>query len=166
MDFRLEQRIGAPLPHVEAAQTDPAFIAELASLPKIGNAELLGQHREGDVVEQEVRYVFTGELSSAVRAVVDPKKITWILESRFDGAAHHSHWRILPDHYPDRLSASGTTRLLADGDAVTRRVTQGVVKVHMALVGGRVERAIVTGLKEHAEAEAAAMERYLTRSDG
>ena len=165
MDFRIEQRIGAPLAAVEAAQLDPEFVACLSSLPKIGAAELLSQEADGDVVDQEIHYVFTGDLSAAVRAVVDPKKISWILESRFDLAQHRADWRIIPDHYRERLSGSGETRLVEDGDA-TRRMTAGTVKVHMALVGGRVERAIVSGLKEHLEAESAALERFLDERPG
>jgi len=165
VEFKIEQRIAGPLAAVEAAQLDPEFIAQLANLPRIGHAELLDQQRDGTVVEQEIRYHFTGELSAAVRAVVDPRKISWILESQFDLAEHRSTWRILPDHYRERLTAHGTTRLVADGDT-TLRVNEGEVVVHMALVGGRVERAIVSGLREHADAEAAALDRFLGERDG
>ena len=165
MDFRIEQRFAAPVDAVEAALLDPAFIDRLANLPKIGNAELISQEADGDVVDQEVRYVFTGNLSAAVRAVVDPNKISWILESRFDRTDHHSTWRIIPDHYRERLTSEGTTRLVADGDE-TRRLTEGFLKVHMALVGGRVERAIVSGLKEHADAECGELVRYLSERSG
>jgi len=164
VDFHVEQRFAAPVEAVEAALLNPEFVGRLSDLPKIGRAELISQE-EGDdgTVDQEVRYVFTGNLSAAVRAVVDPNKISWILESQFDRTAHRSSWRILPDHYGDRLSSHGETALIADGDG-TRRVMDGVVKVHMALVGGRVERAIVSGLKEHAAAEAQVLEQFLTTS--
>jgi hypothetical protein len=165
VDFRIEQRISAPVADVEAALLDPDFIARLDRLPKIGQAKLLAQEKDGDSVEQEVHYVFTGELSAAVRAVIDPRKISWILESRFDLKQHHSTWRILPDHYGERLSGAGSSRLVAEGDA-TRRLTEGEVNVHMALVGGRVERAIVSGLKEHAEAEVVELERFLSERGG
>ena len=165
MDFRVDQKIAASVDDVEAAQLDPAFVARLAELPKIGQAELLSQEGDDEVVDQELRYVFQGELSAAVRAVVDPRKLSWILESRFDRVNHRSTWRILPDHYGERLTAHGTTDLVADGLS-TRRVTNGVVKVHMALVGSRVERAIVSGLKEHADAEAAALNAFLRERNG
>jgi hypothetical protein len=165
VDFSVEQRIAAPLADVEEALINPAFIEQLNGLPKIGSAELVAQERSGDVVEQEIRYVFRGELSSAVRAVVDPRKLSWVLESQIDLSTHSSTWRILPDHYHDRLTSSGTARLVGEGET-TRRLMQGSVKVHMALVGGRVERAIVSGLKEHAEAENAQLNRFLSPSGG
>jgi hypothetical protein len=165
VDFRIEQRLAAPLPAVERAQLDPAFVAGLAALPRIGKAELIDQQEDGDVVDQEIHYAFAGELSGAVRAVVDPDKLSWILESRFDLKTHRADWRILPDHYAGKLSANGVTQLVEDGDA-TRRITDGVVKVHMPLVGGRVERAIVSGLKDHLDTEAAALARFLQERGG
>jgi hypothetical protein len=165
VEFRIEQRFAAPLAAVEAAQLDAAFIARLTNLPKIGHAELVDQNQDGTIVDQEIRYVFVGDLSAAVRAVVDPRKLSWILESQYDLETHRSTWRILPDHYGERLTAHGTTQLTPDGDS-TRRVNEGVVVVHMALVGGRVERAIVSGLKEHAEAEAGELGRFLSERGG
>ena len=163
MDVRIEQRFNAPLDRVEAALVDPAFVARLSRLPKIGHAELVSQERDGDNVEQEIRYVFSGQLSSAVRAVVDPGKLSWILESCFHLDTHTSTWRILPDHYGDRLSASGTCELTESG-GTNRRLMTGTLKVHMPLVGGRVERAIVSGLREHAEAETTELQRFLQDS--
>lgn len=165
MEFRIEQRFAAPIAAVEAALLDPGFIARLSNLPKVRQADLLSQEEDGEHVEQEVRYHFTGELSAAVRAVVDPRRISWILESQVDRAAHRSTWRILPDNYGERLTAHGTTELIATGDTTTR-TTLGTVKVHMALVGGRVERAIVSGLKEHAEAETKELQAYLAERTG
>ena len=165
MDFQIEQRFAAPIADVEAALLDPAFVGRLSNLPKIGSAELVSQEEDGDVVDQEIRYHFTGELSAAVRAVVDARRLSWILESRIDRTTHRSTWRILPDHYGERLTASGVTELVATGESTSRR-TSGTVKVHMPLVGGRVERAIVSGLKEHARDEAVELQGFLTQPDG
>lgn len=160
MNFRIVQAFRAPPPAVEAAYFDPAFIASLSGLPKIGQAELLDQRVEGDVVHQRVRYVFVGALSSAVRAVVDPKKLSWVQDATHDRLRHETTWQIVPDHYPDRLSCRGVSTFSAQADG-TRRDTDADMKVHVALVGGRVERAIVSGLQEHAAAEAEALERFL-----
>ncbi len=162
MNFRIEQRLAAPVDAVEGALVDANFIAATAELPKVGGAELLDQERDGDRVRQRIRYRFTGELSSAVTAVVDRDRLTWIDESDYDLTAHGSEHRIVPDHYGNRLQASYSVRLEPDGDG-TRRVAEGTVKVRMPLVGGRVEKAIVSGLEEHAEAEAALLDRWVAR---
>jgi hypothetical protein len=61
-----------------------------------------------------------------------------------------------PDNYADRFSCRGRMRLdPADDDAgATVRRTQGELKVRALLVAGQVERAILSGLREHLEAEA------------
>lgn len=161
MNFRIEQKVAAPIDAVEEALVDADFIAATAELPKVGGAELLDQQRDGDRVKQRIRYRFTGELSSAVTAVVDRDRLTWVDEAEYDLAAHSSEHEIVPDHYGSRLQASYSNRLEPDGDGRTRRVAEGTVKVRMPLVGGRVERAIVSGLEEHAAAEAALLERWV-----
>jgi hypothetical protein len=161
--FRIEQQLAVSPAAVAEALVDADFIAASADLPKIGGAELLDQERDRTRVRQRIRYRFTGELSSAVTAVVDRDRLTWVDESEHDLVAHRSEHRIVPDHYGNRLQASYSTRLDADGDGVTRRIAEGAVKVRMPLVGGRVERAIVSGLQEHARAEAALLERWVAR---
>jgi len=153
MNFRIEQRIPAPLKAVEGALLDRDFIAATATLPKLGEPELLEQQRDGERVRQRVRYRFTAQLSSAVTRVIDPAKLTWIDDARFDLTSHTARHRILPDNYADRLHASYDVTLEPLGDS-TRRVATGELKVRVPLVGGRVERAIVSGLEEHAAAEA------------
>lgn len=113
-----------------------------------------------------VHYRFTGDVSSAVRRVVDPGRLTWTEESTLDTTTHRSTWRIVPDHYRSLLSATGTYQLEAQGDTATVRVAEGVVKVGVPLVGGKVEGAIVSGLREHAEAEEGVMADWLAGTFG
>jgi hypothetical protein len=153
MDFRIDQRIAAALADVEAALLDADFIAATAELPQLGAPEVLDQQRNGDTADQRVRYHFVGQLSSAVTRVIDPKRLSWVDETHFDLSAHTSRHLIKPDHYADRLEASYDVTLEAQGDS-TRRIATGELKVHVPLVGGRVERAIVGGITEHADAEA------------
>jgi hypothetical protein len=165
VNFRIEQRVAASPTAIEEALVDADFIATTAELPKVSGAELLDQQRDGRRVRQWIRYRFTGELSSAVTAVVDRDRLTWVDEADYDLAVHRSEHRIVPDHYGNRLQASYSSRLEDDGEAdgATRRIAEGTVKVRMPLVGGRVERAIISGLEEHADAEAAHLVRWLSR---
>jgi DNA-binding transcriptional regulator YbjK len=160
--FRIEQRIPAPLADVEAALLDRDFVAATADLPKLGAPELLEQRRDGDRAHQRIRYRFTAQLSSAVTRVVDPDKLTWVDDATFDLTSHTSRHRILPDNYADRLQASYDVALEPLGDS-TRRVASGELTVHVPLVGGRVERAIVDGLEEHATAEAELLGRWIAQ---
>jgi len=158
--FRIEQRIAAPLGAVEAALLNRDFVAATADLPKLGAPELLELERDGDRAHERIRYRFTAELSGAVTRVVDPKKLTWVDDARYDLTAHTSRHRILPDNYADRLQATYDVVLESLGDS-TRRVATGELTVRVPLVGGRVERAIVSGLEEHAAAEAELLGRWI-----
>jgi hypothetical protein len=162
--FFIEQRFAASVQQVEDADCSPELLATLATLPKVGGAELLDQRTDGDRVVQRVRYRFTGDLSSAVTAVVDPAKLSWVEESELDRTTHVTTWHIVPDHYASRLTCAGTFRLASQAGGTLRR-TDAEIKVHFPLVGGRVEKAIVSGLEEHAAAEQLAVAAFLTQFD-
>ena len=163
MEFEIAQRIDAPRDRVEAAFVDPAFLSALAGLPKIGRPEVLDRATDGEGgrVRQRVRHRFSGHLSGAVRRVVDPDRLTWVEETVFDPARHRSDVRIVPDHYGGLLASHLTITYEEAGPAATIRRARGEMKVHMPLVGGKVEAAIVSGMREHAEAEADALTRWL-----
>jgi hypothetical protein len=161
MRFYIEQHFSGSLEAVEAAFCSPELLARMSELPKVGGAELVSQRVDGDKVFQKIRYRFTGELSSAVTAVVDPANLTWVEDSVVDRSTHVTTWKIIPDHYATRLSCAGTFTLTSKGDARTVRVTDAELKVHFPLVGGRVERAIVSGLEEHAVGEEGVVAAFL-----
>ena len=163
MRFRLEQRFSSPLPAVEAAFVDPALLAELATLPQLGRPELVGLVDDGDTVRRQVRYAFTGQLSPAVTAVVDPRRLTWVEHSELDRRTHRSDFHIAPDHYADRLRCTGSVSYQADGGG-TRRVIEGNLSVRFPLVAAKAERAIIAGLRDHAVAEARVVQGWLDRS--
>lgn len=165
MDFRVEQRFGAPLAVVEAALLDPRFVERLGTLPRLGRPELLRQEQDGRLVHREVRHAFVGELSPAVTAVIERAKLTWVDVATHDLDTHRSEHRVVPDHYGTRLTCRYTT-VLAPSAQGTERTTEGELHVHMPLVGGRVERAVVSGLVEHAEGEAAALRAWLAEGAG
>ena len=165
MRFKVEQRFQAPVDDVEAAFLDPDLLARLDGLPSLGRPELLDQSELGDTVRQRVRYRFTGRLSPAVTAVVDPARLTWVQESVLDRRTHRADIEIVPDHYPDRLRCSGTISLRDLNGGGCLRVTAGELVVRFPVVGARVEWAIVSGLQQHAAAEVAIVEPWLAERD-
>jgi hypothetical protein len=160
MRFTLEQRFTAPPDAVAAAFADAGLYAELGELPKLGAPEVLDRSVDGDVVTMAIRYHFAGELSSAARRVLDPAKLTWVEHSTHDLARRRVRYRLDPDHYADRLSSSGEYQFAPDGTG-TRRTAEGEVRVRAVVVGPLVERAIVSGLREHLDDEVAVVERYI-----
>ena len=162
MRFTIDQTFAGSLDEVEAAFVDPRFLERLSTLPKLGRPTLVHRVENGDLVHQWVKYAFTGEVSSAVKRVVDPARLTWVEESTLDRRTHRTTWRIVPDHYRNLLRSEGTFQL-AEGrtPGSTTRRAEGELKVTVPLVGGKVEKAIVDGLREHAAAEEHVLDEWL-----
>jgi hypothetical protein len=159
--FRLEQQFAAPLAAVEQAYIDPDVLERLEAPSVFGQMQLLGQQAAGeDVIIRRVRFHFQGHLSAAVTAVVDPAKLSWVEETVYDRRAHAGEITVHPDHYADRLSCAATVALW-EMAGTTRREREGELSVHVPFVAGRVERAIVSGLEEHAALEARIVQQWL-----
>ena len=119
--------------------------------------EVVRHEATGDRILLEVRFAFTGSVSPAVRAVVDPGKMSWITRTEILLAERRSSWVVLPDHYPDRLSASGTYRF-EEGDGGPARLcveVEGELKVRVPIVGRSVEKVIVGDLRAYIADEVA-----------
>lgn len=166
MHFHLEQPLPASADAAVDVLVDPGFLAGLAELPRLGRPEVLEQRITGDTVHQRVRYRFTGSLSPKVTRVIDPDKLVWVDETTYDRASASATFRILPDHYGDRLRAGGTYRFVPRGPDACTRVVDGSLEVRFPIVGRAVERAIVSGLHEHMGEEAALVARWLEERRG
>lgn len=170
MRFEIVQRFASDADAVAAAYADDNLYPTLVGLPSLVDIEVLDRKASAGKVRMRIRFAFTGHLPSAVTAVVDPSRLTWVQESNHDLATGAATFRLLPDHYPDRLTASGTFRVApqptttskakAKAKGSTRTVT-GELKVHVLLVGGKAEGGIVNGLREYLAAEAPAVDHYL-----
>jgi hypothetical protein len=163
MRFQVDQALPGSVAEVLAAFTDPGFLTSVGDLGKVGEPEVLDQQRDGDIVQQRVRYRFTGDLSPAVTSVVDRDKFVFVDEHRYDLATATATFAIIPEHYGDRLTCRGTERFHPLSDGANRRV-EAELKVRWPVVGGLVERAIVSGLKEHLAEEADLLRAWLTRA--
>jgi hypothetical protein len=164
--FRIEQHFDGPLLTVEEELLAPDHLQRLAGLPKLGSPELLDERTEPGVVHRRVRYRFTGDVNAAVRRVVDPARLTWVEVSANDRRTHCTTWHIVPDHYRSMIRGSGTFQLEADGATGTRRVTDAEIRVSVPFVAGKVERAIVSGLTDHAAGEETVLNTWLAARQG
>ena len=161
MRFQIEQVITGPVDAVARLYTDVRFYERLGELPKLGRPEVLDRQEDGTEVRLAVRFRFTGNLSPAVTAVVDPARLTWVEESVHDLDHHTVRFVMKPDNYADRLRSEGSARFEPAGDGATRRITEGDLSVRVLLVGRSVENAIVSGLREHMAGEIDVVEGLL-----
>lgn len=160
MRFTVDQRFSAAPDVVARAYTDPELYLAFGDLEKMSRPDVLTHEAEGDVVTMQIRYRFTGHLSSAARAVIDPARLTWVEQSTHDLAKRTTTFTMVPDHYRDRFRCSGSYRFDPDGDGTVRHCA-AEIKVQALLVAGAVEGAIVSGLREHLDEEVAVVEAFL-----
>lgn len=153
MRFEVTQHYASPVDAVLALYTEPDFVTSLGELPRIGRPEVLEHRPEPGRLTTRIRFRFTADLPSAATAVIDRDRLTWIEETVYDLGARRAAVRLLPDHYPDRLTASAAVAFTDDGRGGSVRQVRGELKVRMPLVAGKVERAIVDGLEEYLDAE-------------
>ena len=167
MRFAVDQRFEAAADAVAEAYADPSLYAQLPETEKLGRPEVVHHELDGDRVVLEVRYRFRGELSAAVRAVLDPSRLTWVERTVHDLRARRTSFELRPDHYPDRLSARGQLQVEPDPDGGgSRRRGEGELRVRAPLVAGSVERALVGDLRQHLAAEAPAVDAFVAGRAG
>jgi hypothetical protein len=144
--------VAVPPAGAVAAYASPSFYESRHDIAVLGAAE-----RDGAL---EVHYRFEGHVSGAVRAVVDPDKLSWL--TRLSVQAHELRciWDIVPDHYPDRLSSNGRYTFEAQ-EGGTLVAIDGELRVRVPLVGRSVERVIVSGLRTYIEAEVASIPEFV-----
>jgi hypothetical protein len=174
--FSIGQNVAVTPDAAVAAYGNPAFYENRPPSGDISLVEVVSHEDAGDQARIEVRYKFTGSVSSAVRAVIDPAKISWITRTDIDKTQRRSSFVVLPDYYPDRLDCNGTFTFAeaalpaaapeapaagdstpADSAAATAITIAGDLKVHAFLVGRTMEQLIVTGLRKYLEAEVATL---------
>jgi len=153
MNFSVEQPLEVPRAVAEKAMIDPAFYAAMGGTGPIGTPEVLSRSEEPDGVKMKVRYRFTGNLSRAARAILDPKKLTWVIESQMHLDEHCADFEMHPDYYANRLHCAGRYRF-EDRGASSVEVLEGDLTVHVPLVAGAVERAILMGLRQNLSEQA------------
>ncbi len=161
MRFDVRQRYAAPAADVLAHYASVEMYESLPEFGRISRPEILDRIDGGDRVTVRLRYRFTADLPAAALAVIDPDRLTWIDETTYDFGALTSSTKLLPDHYPRKLEASAASQFRDDSDGCIREVS-GSLRVHVLLVGGQVEKAIVSGLTEHLAEEQTLVARLLT----
>ena len=167
MRFELTQRYTSTAAEVDRAYARPELYPTLVGLPKLGRIQVLAHDatEDGPARRLRVQFHFTGDLPAAVTAVVDPDRLSWVQETEHDHSGGRAQFRLVPDHYPDRLRCSGRF-VVADTASGSTRIVTGELKVQALLVAGRVEQAIVSGLQEYLMAEAPVVDRWISERSG
>jgi hypothetical protein len=163
VQFEIVQPIASGKEAVVGAVVDPRLYDSIGPTKGLTPPTVLDRREDGDFVRLRIRYGFDGNLSRAARAVLDPEKMTWVVELKVDPEKFRAKFRMLPDHYPDRIECRGSYRFDGD-DKRTEQIMKGDLVVHAPLVAAVVERSIVSGFRDHIAEEAVAIENFLGAS--
>jgi hypothetical protein len=155
MNFSIGQSVAVSPEAAVAAYGTPAFYENRPAAGDISLVEVVDHEDAAERARIEVRYKFTGSVSSAVRAVIDPAKMSWVTRTDIDKAQRATTFTVLPDHYPDRLECRGTFHFTegSSGPESCVVTVAGDLKVHVFLVSRTVEQLIVSGLRTYLAAE-------------
>ena len=158
--FDFEQRWTASLDDVVETYLDSGFWSGLTGLSATSSPDVLSIDRTGDRAVVRLHYVLSVDLPKEASRFIDPDDVAWIEETTWDLSKRSSKVAFLPDQAAKLLRASATADLTAaGGDAV--RVVNGEVKVHIPLLGSKVEKVIVEGVHDHLAEEADAVAAHL-----
>lgn len=156
MKFATQQAVAVSPARAMDAYSTPAFYEGRTKRDNIEVIEVVRHEETGSRVLMEVRFAFRGPISPAVQRIIDRNKMTWITRNVILPDESRADWVVLPDHYPDRLSASGvyTFEPGADGPETSSVVgIEGDLKVHVPILGRSVEKVIVSGMRKYFAAE-------------
>ncbi len=163
MRFVIDQRFAATAGAVGGALSSVDYLTEaMGELPDISRPEVRAHRVDGDAVGLKLEYRFAGSLPSVVTRVIDTAKLSWIEDTRIDTTKWTATFTMTPTHYAHFFSCRGSWTLV-ESNGVTLRSIDGVLKVNspVPFVGGQVEKAIVSGLRERLAKEPALLESWL-----
>jgi Protein of unknown function (DUF2505) len=164
--FRIEQRFTVPASEVVRALTSEVYLTDgISQLSDIGEPSVIRLDADGPTVSMRLEYCFGGNLPSIVTKFVDGKKLSWFEDSEVDTKENRSTFTITPTHYTSYFRCVGTWQVTETKSGAVR-VMEGDMKVTAPIpfVGGQVERAIISGLKERLADEPVIMERWLAEN--
>ena len=158
--FDVEQELPGSPADVLAAMADASWYDAVRATPTDWAPTLEEVEVLGTTTIATVRYRFRGDLNRAARAVLDPDRLVHLdrVTIRHDDGTFD--WDVTPEHLADKLSVTAAGRVTQSGEG-SRRTLAGEVKIRYPLVGGQVERAVVSGLLAHAEHERGAFPGWL-----
>jgi Protein of unknown function (DUF2505) len=151
--FATTQAVAVPPGTAMAAYGTAAFYEGREVRDHIEVLEVVQHDDTGSRLLMEVRFAFRGPISPAVQRFIDHNKMTWITRNEIRPDEARADWQVLPDHYPDRLKASGVYTFEQGADGTSVVGIEGELKVHVPVLGRSVEKVIVSGLRKYFEAE-------------
>jgi hypothetical protein len=146
----------APIDAVERARLDPAFWRQL-QLSNMAPPEVVSADDNRIVVHM----VFAGTLDAIGRRIVGKQQIAWDQTITIDRGGHTGSLT-LSSKVRVKVSADCRFRFEALDGNRCRETLSGEIKVHVPLVGGKVESVLGPGIRKSLDEQAASVRTWLT----
>jgi hypothetical protein len=159
MKIDVSQSIGVPRDRIAEAFVDPAWYASMETRPSVSPPEPLSLSSRDGVVRTSVRWRYAGTLPAVAARLLDPTKMTWVIEMRLSLDSWEGTLHVVPDHYEGLLTFEGDVAFETAATGTLERVA-GELTVKIPVFVDAVEQAIATGFAAHLGVEAQALERY------
>jgi len=104
---------------------------------------LLERSFEGDVEIQRIRNEPNRELPGVIAKAIGAKKLCFVQENRLDRSTGRMEWTVRLEVLSDLVTVEGVTYCVEDSGG-TKRVIDGEIKVAVPVVGGQIERVVVS----------------------
>lgn len=162
MDIRISHTFPCDPATYWAVTWDPKVDAAMRAATN-AEFEVLETRTEGDHQLTRTRVRLRTELPGAMRKALGHDRMSYVQEVDTDNAGLRTTWKVLPDVLSDRVKCQGTTRVVATPNGCARHI-EGVIEVNVPLVGGAIEKFIVTELERSWERAADVVRQHLPRS--
>lgn len=164
MRFSIEQHFSSEPKRVIRAYTNPTLYPSLTGLTRVATPKVISYTTDQDKTDLLLQMRLIAAVSTAARAIIDPDQLSWLQQEKYDLASETAAVVFHPDNYSDRFSCSGTYRFCQGSNGGTKRVIDGDIRVRVPLVGREVERAIVSGLRDHFAQEQPLVETWMQKN--
>jgi hypothetical protein len=159
--FTEEQKWSATTQDVLEVYLDPSFWTGLTDLSATSSPEVLDIKRDSRTAVVRLHYVLSVELPKEASRFINPNDVAWVEETTWSLSDMSAEVRFLADQASQLMKASASAGLAQQGPDAVRSI-RGDVKVHIPLLGSRVEKVIVQGVQDHLKEEAAAVQDRLS----
>jgi Protein of unknown function (DUF2505) len=161
VEFELRHHFPASVPEVARAILDRDYQESLDGIGPLKSRTLLSQEEEGGTVVRKVRCVLDANFAGPAKAILGAADPAWVEESIWFPEETSWRWTIVPEVAASLISARGVMALSAAGENTTR-VVSGDISVNVPFIGGKVEHAIVDGVRKVYNEEAERLADWLT----
>jgi hypothetical protein len=123
--------------------------------PSIESVETVEHVLEGGALRRVLRFQASAPLPILKVKSVSRDAMSWEETWTYRLAEHASTWSVAPKpQYRRYFESSGTYRLEPTEDGRTRRVVEGDLRIHVALIGALAERVALGEVRKTYDAEA------------